>query len=33
LQRLTLEIGIRVEQTKLDWLDMAHNLVQHMDEG
>lgn len=32
LQRLTLELGIRVEQAKLDWLHMAHDLVRHMDD-
>ena len=30
LQRLTLEIGIRMEQTKLDWLHMAYDLIKHL---
>jgi PadR family transcriptional regulator, regulatory protein AphA len=30
LQRLTLELGLRVEQANLDWLLMAHDLVEQM---
>lgn len=30
LQRLTLELGLRIEQTKIDWLQMAQELTKQL---